>query len=61
MNNHLSTVSNGLQTVDRWCADNDIASSQFVRRRMTDRVKSLGLEYQTSAPIEERQTWFPET
>jgi|HubBroStandDraft_4_1064222.scaffolds.fasta_scaffold1654867_1 hypothetical protein len=50
-----------LQVIDKWCGDNDITRSQFFRRCISDRVKSLGLQSSTLSPKQpEEQTWSPE-
>src|SRR5579863_5839511 len=65
-----------LQTIDRWCGANDTTRSQFFRRSIMDRVKSLGIgcgaesnpdqlrspgvNSITEAPQEEPRQWSPE-
>src|SRR5579863_5266028 len=65
-----------LQMIDRWCGANDTTRSQFFRRSITDRVKSLGIgcgaesipdqlksaevNSATEPPKEEPRRWSPE-
>jgi hypothetical protein len=50
-----------LQTIDKWCGENDITRSQFLRRCISDRIQSLGLQLPTASPDRpEQQTWSPE-
>jgi len=65
-----------LQTIDRWCYDNDTTRSQFFRRSIMDRVKSPGIESGVESnpdqlkspgvnstmqtPNEEPRQWSPE-
>jgi hypothetical protein len=32
-----------LRVIDRWCDENDLTRSQFIRRCITDRIDSLGI------------------
>jgi hypothetical protein len=50
-----------LQTIDKWCVENDITRSQFLRRCISDRIKSLGLQLSTTTPKQgEQHLWSPE-
>ena len=65
-----------LQVIDRWCCANDTTRSQFFRRCITDRVKSLGIgcgaqsnpdqlkspgvNSATEPPKEDQLNWSPE-
>jgi hypothetical protein len=65
-----------LQVIDRWCGANDTTRSQFFRRSITDRVKSLGISCgaesnpdqlkspgdnsATEPPKEDQLKWSPE-
>jgi hypothetical protein len=50
-----------LQTIDKWCEENDITRSQFFRRCISDRIQSLGLQLSTTTPKQpEQQMWSPE-
>src|SRR5579863_10166640 len=65
-----------LQVIDRWCGANDTTRSQFFRRSIMDRVKSLGIESgvesnpdqlkspgdnsATEPPKEDQLRWSPE-
>jgi hypothetical protein len=51
-----------LQAVDQWCDQNDVTRSQFFRRCVVERIKSLNLEPvpQPQTPVEEGRKWSPE-
>ena len=65
-----------LKVIDRWCGANDATRSQFFRRSITDRVKSLGImsptelnadqlkspgvNSATEPPKEDQPNWSPE-
>jgi hypothetical protein len=65
-----------LQVIDQWCGENDVTRSQFFRRCITDRVKSLGIgcgtqsnpdqlkslgvNSATEPPKEDQLNWSPE-
>lgn len=56
---------NLLETVDRWCGENDITRSQFIRHSINERVKCLGLAplAQTTPPqasTSDQRQWSPE-